>query len=155
MGAAYFYHLTRSDAAQTLRMLLPKALAAGWQVELRLADEVALGPLDAALWLPDESFLPHGPAGGPHDDLQPVLLSAPGRPAPAPRACVMGLGGAEISAEEAAAAERVCILFDGHDSAAVARARDQWRALTGAGIAAQYWAQENGWEKKAESAGAG
>ncbi|MEM1101745.1 MAG: DNA polymerase III subunit chi, partial [Pseudomonadota bacterium] len=35
---------------------------------------------------------------------------------------------------------------------AVARARVQWKALTGAGVAAQYWAQEDGrWTMKAES----
>jgi DNA polymerase-3 subunit chi len=36
----------------------------------------------------------------------------------------------------------------------VARARDQWRGLTRAGIAAQYWSEESGsWVKKAETGG--
>jgi len=31
-------------------------------------------------------------------------------------------------------------------------ARAQWRSLTGAGIAAEYWSEESGrWQKKAES----
>ena len=35
---------------------------------------------------------------------------------------------------------------------AVEAARDQWRAVTGAGCKAQYWSQESGtWEMKAES----
>jgi DNA polymerase-3 subunit chi len=34
----------------------------------------------------------------------------------------------------------------------VQAARVQWKALTGAGCAAQYWSEESGnWEKKAES----
>ena len=34
-------------------------------------------------------------------------------------------------------------------------AREQWRAVTGAGLAAVYWAQEGGrWVKKHESAAA-
>jgi DNA polymerase-3 subunit chi len=47
--------------------------------------------------------------------------------------------------------ERVSILFDGNDDTALARAREQWKALTEAGCSAQYWSQESGhWEKKAE-----
>ena len=44
------------------------------------------------------------------------------------------------------------VLFDGRDPMAVEHARGQWRSLTRAGCAAQYWSQESGaWEKKAES----
>lgn len=47
--------------------------------------------------------------------------------------------------------ERVCVLFDGNDDLALNRARGQWKALTDAGCAAQYWSEESGrWEKKAE-----
>ena len=64
------------------------------------------------------------------------------------------LDGAEVSEADCAALERVCILFDGNDPAAVDRARGQWKALTGAGIAAQYWSEQSGrWQKKAESNG--
>jgi DNA polymerase III subunit chi len=57
-----------------------------------------------------------------------------------------------VAPEEVAAMERVCILFDGNDEAAVAQARGQWKALTGAGCAAAYWSEESGrWEKKAET----
>ena len=57
-----------------------------------------------------------------------------------------------ISAEEVAAKNRVCILFDGGDAAAVEHARNQWRTLTEAGASAQYWAEDSGrWVKKAES----
>ena len=66
---------------------------------------------------------------------------------------LMSLDGAEISAEEVAKAERGVILFDGHDPDAVAHARTQWKALTDAGCAAEYWSEETGrWEKKAEKA---
>lgn len=150
MGDVLFYHLTQSGAAETLRALLPRALERGWQVELRCPDAAQAQALDGALWLgPEDGFLPHGIAGGAHDADQPVLITT--APA-APRPCLMTTGGAAVTAEEARMAERLCILFDGHDQAAVAQARDQWRALTGAGLTAQYWAQEGGrWHKKAES----
>jgi DNA polymerase-3 subunit chi len=46
------------------------------------------------------------------------------------------------------------VIFDGHDGAAVQVARDQWKALTQAGCAAQYWAQDSGqWAMKAEAGG--
>ncbi|PIE18141.1 MAG: DNA polymerase III subunit chi [Proteobacteria bacterium] len=150
MGDVLFYHLTRSSPEETLLMLLPRALERGWQVELRCPDARRAEGLDKALWMgPEESFLPHGLAGGADDD-QPVLLtdSAPETPRP----CVMTVGSAPLTAQEASRAERTCILFDGHDPQAVEKARAQWREITGAGLTAQYWSQEDGgWQKKAES----
>ncbi len=152
MGAAYFYHLTRRPLEETLPLLLDKALGAGWRVAVRGVDDARLDGLDARLWLgPEDGFLPHGRAGGPHDALQPVLLTTgPERPNGA--ACVMAVDGAPVTPEEVQALERVCILFDGNDGRAVEGARAQWRALTGAGCSAQYWSEASGrWEKKAEA----
>ena len=147
---ALFYHVTQAPVEEVLETLLTRALAQGWRVECRGTDPARMDWLDQKLWLGgDESFLPHGLEGGPHDDLQPVLLST--RPHGAGRQAVMTLDGAEVSAEEVGTHERVWILFDGRDERAVQRARDQWRALTAAGAAAQYWNDESGrWEKKAE-----
>jgi DNA polymerase-3 subunit chi len=149
MGAVYFYHLTQGPLIDTLATLAEKSLSAGWRVEVRGRSEEMLRALDQALWL-REGFLPHGMAGGPHDADQPVLFTtgAGGNKA----ACVMSVGGADLSAEEIAALDRACILFDGYDEAAVQHARVQWKTLTGAGAEAQYWSEESGrWEKKAES----
>ncbi|MCE8539430.1 DNA polymerase III subunit chi [Ruegeria pomeroyi] len=154
MGAAYFYHLTRNPLEATLPVLLTKALGAGWRVAVRGTDPGRLGWLDEKLWLgPDDGFLPHGLAGGAHDADQPVLLTT-GAEAPNGARCVMSVDGASVTAEEVATLERVCILFDGTDPQAVEAARGQWRALTSAGCAAQYWSEESGrWEKKAEAGG--
>ena len=152
MGAAYFYHLTRRPLEVTLPLLLGKALGAGWRVAVRGTDPARLDWLDRQLWLgPEDAFLPHGIAGGPHDADQPVLLTTKAdRPNGA--SCVMTIDGAEIGAQDVAEMSRVCILFDGNDAAALDTARGQWKALTGAGCAAQYWSEESGrWEKKAET----
>ena len=151
MGAAYFYHLTRQPLEATLPMLLGKARQAGWRVAVRGLDADRLAWLDERLWLgPDDGFLPHGIAGGPHDAHQPVLLTLDG--ADNDPACLMTIDGAEVSAEEVQRLERVCILFDGNDDPSVQTARGQWKALTDAGCAAQYWSEESGrWEKKAET----
>ncbi|PUB12760.1 DNA polymerase III subunit chi [Yoonia sediminilitoris] len=149
MGAAYFYHLTESPLEQTLPMLLGKARQAGWRVLVRGKDAALLQRLDDILWQgPEDGFLPHGQAGGPHDADQPVLL---GDVAATGFACVMSVAGADVTPDEVTALERTCILFDGHDGAALQTARGQWKTLTDAGCAAQYWAQEDGrWTKKAE-----
>lgn len=148
MGNALFYHLTRSPAEGLLPVLIGKSLAAGWHVELRGTDPARMERLDLHLWQGD-GFLPHGLAGGLHDARQPVLLTLGGQGAANSPACLMALDGAEVAAAECAGLERACIIFDGGDAAATGRARDQWRVLTGAGVAAEYWSEESGrWERK-------
>ena len=150
MGAAYFYHLTRGPLEATLPVLLEKALAAGWRVAVRGRDPGRMDWLDQKLWM-GEGFLPHGLAGGPHDADQPVLLTTtPDTPNAA--TCLMTMDGADFTPDEVQTLERTCILFDGHDPAAVDTARTQWRTLTTAGCAAKYWSEETGrWQMKAES----
>jgi len=152
MGVAMFYHLTQRPLEATLPMLLDRALAAGWRVVVRGTDPARLDWLDEKLWLgPEDGFLPHGRAGGPHDALQPVLLTERGD-LPNDPACLMAVDGAAVSAEEAGRMVRTCILFDGNDTQALQAARGLWRSLTAAGCAAQYWSEESGsWKKKAES----
>ncbi|WP_135449058.1 DNA polymerase III subunit chi [Tabrizicola caldifontis] len=152
MGLVLFYHLTRSTPQDALALLLPRALAQGWRVMIRGTDPQALERLDAALWLAggEENFLPHGLEGGPHDADQPVLL---GQGAPVNGARVMALvDGAQATDAEIAASDRVWVLFDGSDADRLQAARRQWKAVTAAGHAAQYWSEDSGrWEKKAES----
>lgn len=149
MGRVLFYHLTDSRLEDTLPLLLEKSLAAGYQVDIRGRDPARLDWLDEKLWLgPEEGFLPHGRAGGPHDALQPVLLTQE-TTLRTGTTCLMAILGAEVAPEEPDRVERCCILFDGHDEAALATARGQWKALTGAGAVAEYWAQVDGrWTRK-------
>jgi DNA polymerase-3 subunit chi len=151
MGAAYFYQLTQGPLERTLPVLLGKARQAGWRIAVRGTDSARMNWLDEQLWLgPEDGFLPHGLAGGPHDYDQPILLGIEIEIANDP-ACLMAVDGAEVSADEVKSMERVCVLFDGNDDLALNRARGQWKALTDAGCAAQYWSEESGrWEKKAE-----
>lgn len=150
MGVVMFYHLTRSAPEETLSMLLPRALGQGWRVMVRGTDRDALNRLDTRLWL-DEAhpFLPHGMEGGPHDADQPILLGL----GPAVNAAqgLFLIDGAETTVEEARPLERVWLLFDGGDGMQLSAARQKWKALTEAGLPAQYWSEESGrWEKKAE-----
>lgn len=152
MGAAFFYHLTRAPLEVTLPLLLGKARGAGWRVAVRGTDENRLDWLDRQLWLgPEDSFLPHGMASRPHAAQQPILLTTAAR-YPNDPACLMLIDGAAPDPEEAARLQRLCVLFDGHDAAALQTARTHWKTLTTAGCPAQYWSEEGGrWEKKAEA----
>ena len=149
MSAAFFYHLSERPLEATLPVLLGKALGAGWRVAVRGTDAERLERLDHHLWQ-GEGFLPHGMAGGPQDSAQPVLLTTGAATNGA--TCVMSVDGADVAPDEIAALARVCILFDGADESAVEHARGQWRAVSEAGLAAEYWAEEGGfWVKKASS----
>ena len=150
MGDVYFYHLTERPLEATLPVLIEKALGAGWRVAIRGRNTAELEALDTRLWQGD-GFLPHGLAGGDYDAEQPVLLTT-GAAANDP-ACVIAIGGADVTPDEVKDLSRVCILFNGADEGAVEGARAQWRALTSAGVSAKYWAEEDGrWTMKAESA---
>ncbi len=154
MGKVMFYHLTQRPLEAALPQLLDASLSRGWRVAVRGPDRGRLEWLDEKLWQgPEERFLPHGLAGGAHDAHQPVLLTE--GPTSNNPACLMAIDGAEVSAADVNALERVCILFNEFEDGAVAHARTQWKALTDAGCAAEYWSEAGGrWEKKAESAGA-
>ncbi|WP_308917328.1 DNA polymerase III subunit chi [Jannaschia sp. LMIT008] len=145
----YFYHLTRRSVAEGLAMLLDRALAQGWRVAVRGRDLARLERLDADLWGgPPDAFLPHGLAGGTHDDRQPVLLTTAATATG--RDCVMTIDGADLDAGELSDLRRACIVFDGMDDDAVQHARGQWAALKRAGIGARYWSEESGkWAQKA------
>jgi len=151
MGMVMFYHLTRSTVDEVALMLAQKALEQGWRVMLRAADRPTLERLDKQLWLgPDDAFLPHGLEGGPHDADQPLLLGQ-GAPINGARAILL-VGSLPIDPVEAAQMERIWLLFEDGDPDQVAAARTQWKAITDAGLPAQYWNDASGkWEKKAQS----
>ncbi len=150
MSEVYFYHMTRTPLENTLPVLLTKSLEAGWKVLVRGCDSARLTWLDEKLWL-GEGFLPHGIAGGSRDADQPVLLTTSVSNEHAATALI-SIDGAEIDPQEIKGLQRASVLFDGNDPDAVAHARLQWKSLTKAGLAAQYWSQQSGhWEKKAET----
>jgi DNA polymerase-3 subunit chi len=151
VGSALFYHLTQSPLETTVRALLSRSYGLGWRVVVRSPSQAQLDLLDRALWLgPEDEFLPHGRAGGPHDADQPILLT---ERAGLPRQsnALMALSGADVLPEEIATLERVWILFDGGDETALNRAREQWRRFSELGIGAQYWSEDSGrWTMKME-----
>ncbi|TNC73367.1 DNA polymerase III subunit chi [Rubellimicrobium roseum] len=149
MAEAFFYQLNGDSPEAVLPRMLDMALGKGWRVEVRGEDRERMERLDLALWGPGDEFRPHGLAGGPNDDLQPILLTVGA--GTGGRDCLMTLDGAPVTETEARAAARVCVVFDGADPEVLGVARAQWKALTGAGLAARFYVREDGaWSLRQE-----
>ena len=151
MTEVWFYHLQRRPLEAVLPVLLERCLERGWRGLVLAGSKERMDALNAHLWTyRDDSFLPHGLEGGSQDADQPMLL---GQGDPVNGAKVLALvDGAEAEDAEITAMERVWVLFDGNDPARLQAAREQWKTMTAAGHAAQYWSEESGrWEKKSEN----
>lgn len=151
MAEVLFYHLTRRPLERALPEMLEKSLARGWKAVIRAGNGARAEALSAQLWTyRDDSFLPHGTAADGHETAQPVYLTD-GEEVPNGAEVLFLVDGAGEPAEGMGRFARVAILFDGHDEAAVAAAREQWASVTGAGLAATYWAEDDTgrWTKRA------
>ena len=151
MAEVFFYHLTSSPLEQMLPQLLERTLQNNWRAIVRCGDTDQVNWLDARLWGGNSpQFLPHGIRGGAHDADQPILLTAEAGNANGAKALMLVLG-AKTTTEEVARFERVSLVFNGNEDAAVDAARTDWKVLTDAGVAAKYWSQASGrWEMKAQ-----
>jgi DNA polymerase-3 subunit chi len=151
MSEVFFYHLTSSPLEQTLPQLLERSMQNDWCVLVRSGEEAHVIWLDEKLWGGNTpQFLPHGVSGGVHDADQPILLTT-GAENPNTAQALMLVNGAKTSADEVSKYDRVSLIFNGNDEAAVQEARAEWKILTDAGVAAKYWSQASGrWEMKAE-----
>jgi DNA polymerase-3 subunit chi len=149
MTEVLFYHLEHQPLERVLPSLVERTLARGWRAVVQAGSEERVEALDTLLWTyTEESFLPHGTKRDGHAAEQPVYLTTEdANPNGATvRFLVDGAGMPEL-----AGYERLVFLFDGHDAAAVAQAREQWKAVKAAGCEATYWQQspEGRWEKRA------
>ncbi len=154
MSEVFFYHLSASPLEQMLPQVLERTLQNNWRALVRCGDKDQMNWLDARLWGGNSpQFLPHGISGGAHDADQSILLTCEDGNANGAKALMLVMG-AKTTAQEVAAYERVSLIFNGNDEAALGAARNDWKNLTRAGVAAKYWSQASGhWEMKAEKNG--
>lgn len=144
MAEVFFYHLTNTPLERTVPDLVEKTLAKGWKAVLRVGSEATLAGLDRLLWtFRQDAFVPHGTPETPFPERQPVYLTW-GAEVPNAADILMLIDGARAEADEMAGFTRTCLLFDGGDAEALARARNDWRMVTEAGLSAVYWAQDAG-----------
>lgn len=149
---ALFYHLEHRTLGEVLPTLLERTIERGWRAVVQLGSRERLEALDSHLWtFRDDSFLPHGTAKEGSPERQPIFLTT-GSENPNGATVRFLVDGAEPS-EDMAPADyaRIVLIFDGHDSDAVAAARRHWKTLKGMGLQLTYWQQSEGgrWERKA------
>lgn len=150
MTEILFYQLKGQRLEQVLPALLQKSLERGWRVVVQAASEERVEALDAHLWTwRDDAFLPHGTWREPDAAEQPVLLTPNGEN-PNRAAVRFLVEGVELPAD-AAAYQRLVLLFDGDDPDALAAARERWVKVKNDGFEVTYWqADENGrWQRQA------
>lgn len=142
-----FYHLTLTPVERALPRIAERVLAGGGRLLVVSGDAGQRRMLDKAMWsYADDSFLPHGEAGGEFDATQPVLIAGAPEPVNGARHIAL-VDGAWRDA--ALGFERVFHFFD---QANIAAARAAWKALgERAGVERRYWKQdERGrWEQAA------
>jgi DNA polymerase-3 subunit chi len=148
MPEVLFYHLQHKPLEAALPGLLERCLKRGWRAVVRAGSAERVEALDAHLWTyRDEAFLPHGPATGDLVAEQPILLTTETGNDNGAEVLFLVDGAAPVALD---GYERVAILFDGNDEAAVEAARMWWKQCRDDGRDATYWQQDdNGsWREK-------
>jgi DNA polymerase-3 subunit chi len=141
-----FYQLSESPVEEALPALAARMLEAGERALVVSADVEQLARISEGLWAAKDQFLAHTPAGGPHDDRQPILLTDNLEAANGARYLALADGQWREGADRF---ERVFLLFDG---STIDDARATWRSLDGQeGLERNYWRQvsRSKWEKAA------
>ena len=150
MTEALFYHLDGQPLERILPVLLQKSVERGWRVVVEAGTPERLAALDSHLWtFDDAAFLPHGTAADGHPELQPVYLAA--GPETPNDATVRFLVDRAPPPDDAERYQRLVLIFDGTDEAALADARAAWKQLKGLGFSVTYWQQDDAgrWTRKA------
>jgi DNA polymerase-3 subunit chi len=151
MTEVVFYHLLGRPLERTLPELLAKSIERGWRVVVQAGSEERVDALDAHLWTyDDQSFLPHGTTrDGGEAAAQPILLTT-AEHNPNGATVRFLIDGASLPAD-AAAYDRIVLLFDGEDEDAVAAARVRWGEAKSQGFDVTYWQpdEQGRWVKKA------
>lgn len=150
MTEALFYHLDGQPLEKVLPVLLHKSVERGWKVVVEAGTPERLAALDTHLWTYDDAaFLPHGTAADGHAEHQPIYLTAgPDLPN---GASVRFLVDRAPPPDDPSSYERLVLIFDGTDEAALADARQAWKKLKEGGVEVTYWQQdgEGRWQRKA------
>jgi len=145
-----FYHLERQPLEKVLPTLLEKTLEHGWRAVIRAKSAEKVQLLDEALWsYSEESFLPHAVVSEPYADIEPIIIAHTMEEPNRPDILFLVEGAGFPAAVDAY--QRVVLLFDGNDDAALSNARTAWKEVRARGLDSTYWQQsESGrWEKKA------
>jgi len=149
-----FYHLQRARLEEVLPVILERCHQRGERVLVLAGSTERVEALAALLWTyrPD-SFLPHGTARDGEAARQPIFLATPDMETDNPNGAPVLILSDGARHPRIGDFKLVCELFDGHDEAAVAAARTQWKACKEAGHAVVYYQQSDAgkWQETARA----
>jgi DNA polymerase-3 subunit chi len=143
-----FYHLTRWPLERALPKLLERVFASDHKVVLLAPSMERVEDLTGLLWTYDPgSWLPHGSARDGNAEAQPIYLTDKEE---APNGADVLVVVEGMQPAFAGQFDRVVDMFNGRDEAAVAAARQRWKAYSAAGHTLTYWQQteSGGWQKR-------
>lgn len=149
MTEVLFYHLQGQSIDRVLPTLLEKSLERGWRIVVQAASDERVDALDAHLWTyRDDTFLPHGTDRESEAAAQPVVLTVNDHNPNAAQVRFL-IDGAPLP-ENPSTYQRIVLIFDGEDPAAVLQAREQWSAVKAAGLDLTYWQPDadGRWQRK-------
>lgn len=150
MTEILFYQLKGQALEQVLPPLIQKSLERGWRVAVQASSDERIEALDAHLWTwRDDAFVPHGTSRDAEAAEQPVLLTVD--EANPNGAIVRFLVEGASMPSNAAAYQRLVVLFDGEDPEALEEARARWSKAKQEGFEVTYWlTDKNGrWQRQA------
>jgi DNA polymerase-3 subunit chi len=149
-----FYHLQRARLEEVLPVILERCHQRGERVLVLAGSTERVEALAALLWTyrPD-SFLPHGTVRDGEAARQTIFLATPDMEADNPNGAPVLILSDGARHPRIGDFKLVCELFDGHDEAAVAAARSQWKACKEAGHAVVYYQQSDAgkWQETARA----
>ena len=149
MTDVWFYHLQTRPLEETLPRLLELSLGRDWNVVVQSPDPQRIEALDQILWsFRDDSFLPHGREGDALQAHDPIILATSA--ANPNQAVLRVLIDRAPLPEDAQAYQRIVLMFDGQDEAALVDARAQWAKAKAMGLDVTYWQQDEtgAWGKR-------
>lgn len=134
-----FYHLTATPLERVLPRICERLIEEGQRL-LVVGEAPLPAALDAQMWgYARDAFLPHGLAGEPGAETQPILLSATVEPLNNARNVALADGKWR---DEALGFDRVFYFFD---SERIGEARSNWTNLKDKeGLERRYWKQSDG-----------
>jgi DNA polymerase-3 subunit chi len=144
-----FYHLLQTPLDRVLPTLLERTLARGKRAVVMAENEQQVQDLNLLLWTyNDRSFLPHGTSLEGEAERQPIWITDQAE-APNQASYAFMVGAARL--DEPSGFEVSCLLFDGNNNEAVAKARESWKIYKNQGLELSYWQQnqQGRWEQKA------
>lgn len=154
MTEVRFYHLQRARLEEVLPVILERCHQRQERVLVLAGSNERVEALAALLWTykPD-SFLPHGTTRDGEAERQPIFLTTAGDEGGNPNAAPVLILSDGARHARIGDFRLVCELFDGHDEAAVAAAREHWKSCKAAGHAVVYFQQgETGkWQETARA----